>query len=296
MALTSSIGLMAIFVVDLVNMVYVSWLGDPEATAAVGYAGAVLFFTTAFSIGSAIAVSALVARALGARKPDRARDLATSGMVWAAVMGAVFLGLVWAFTPQIAALLGAAGGTLDKTVGFLRISLLGQPFLMAGIVGTAILRAHGDARRSMMATVWGALVLAALDPVLIFAAGWGLTGAAWAGVVSRVAILVAAVWPILRHHGGFSPLRQATLLGDLPPLAGIAGPAILTQLATPVGQAIVTRLVAGFGEAAVAGMARTAPEEGNASRAVSLASFRPMLEPTPARSTHHLSPVSHPDS
>jgi Na+-driven multidrug efflux pump len=36
---------------------------------------------------------------------------------------------------------------------------------------------------------------------------------------------------------------------------GIAGPAILTQLATPMGQAFVTRLVAGYGEAAVAGMA-----------------------------------------
>ncbi|THD81594.1 MATE family efflux transporter [Aliigemmobacter aestuarii] len=255
MSLTSSVGLMAIFIVDLINIVYISWLGDPEATAAVGYAGAVLFFTTAFSIGASIAVSALVARALGARDPDRARELATSGMIWAAAMGTAFLALVWAFTPQITALLGATGGTLEKTVHFLRISLLGQPFLMAGIVGTAILRAHGDARRSMMTTVWGAVVLAALDPVLIFGFGWGLTGAAWAGVLSRLAILLAAIWPILRHHGGFAPVHRAGLLGDLAPLAGIAAPAILTQLATPVGQAIVTRLVAGYGEAAVAGMA-----------------------------------------
>ncbi|MEZ5912714.1 MAG: hypothetical protein R3D84_11235 [Paracoccaceae bacterium] len=42
MALTSSVGLMAIFFVDLINMVYISWLRDARATAAVGYAGAVL--------------------------------------------------------------------------------------------------------------------------------------------------------------------------------------------------------------------------------------------------------------
>ena len=255
MSLTGSVGLMAIFVVDLINMVYISWLGDPEATAAVGYAGAVLFFTTAFSIGMSIAVSALVARALGARDPARAREIATSGMIWGAVLGTVFLAVVWLWTPPIVALLGATGGTFDKTVHFLRISLLGQPFLMAGIVGTAILRAHGDARRSMMATVWGAVVLAALDPILIFGADLGLTGAALAGLGSRLAILYAAVWPILRHHGGFSPITPGMLRADAGPLFGIAAPAVLTQLATPVGQAIVTRLVAGFGEAAVAGMA-----------------------------------------
>ena len=51
MALTSSVGLMAIFVVDLINIIYISWLQDAESTAAIGYAGAILFFTTAFGIG-----------------------------------------------------------------------------------------------------------------------------------------------------------------------------------------------------------------------------------------------------
>jgi len=67
MSLTASVGLMAIFAVDLMNMVFISWLKDEEITAAVGYAGAILFFTTAFGIGLSIAVSALVARAVGMR-------------------------------------------------------------------------------------------------------------------------------------------------------------------------------------------------------------------------------------
>jgi Na+-driven multidrug efflux pump len=126
---------------------------------------------------------------------------------------------------------------------------------MIGMIGGSILRAHGDARRAMMATVWGALVNAAIDPVLIFSLGMGLTGAAIASVVSRMVIAVMALVPIVRHYGGFDQPTAEGLLADMPPVFGIAGPAILTQLATPVGQAIVTRMVAGYGEAAVAGMA-----------------------------------------
>ena len=73
MALTSSVGLMAVFFVDLINMVYISWLGRAELAAAIGYAGAVLFFTTSFGIGMSIAVSVLVSRAGGSRDPAAAR-------------------------------------------------------------------------------------------------------------------------------------------------------------------------------------------------------------------------------
>jgi Na+-driven multidrug efflux pump len=45
------------------------------------------------------------------------------------------------------------------------------------------------------------------------------------------------------------------LKADLAGVFAIAGPAILTQVATPLGQAFVTRMVSGYGEAAVAGMA-----------------------------------------
>lgn len=257
MALTSSVGLMAIFVVDLVNILYISWLGDPVATAAVGYAGAVLFVTTSFGIGVSIAVSALVARALGQRDGALARRRTSSGLVLSAVLGVGFSALVWAALGPVVAALGAKGPVAEATVHFLGITLLGQPMLMVAIGTAAVLRAHGDARRAMNVTVAGALVLAAVDPVMIFALDLGLTGAAWAGVISRSAMLAVGVWPLVRHHGGFVSVRGDDLAADVKALAGIAGPAVLTQVATPIGQAIVTRLVAPFGEAAVAGLAIT---------------------------------------
>ena len=255
MSLTSSVGLMAIFVVDLINLLYISWLQDPVKTAAIGYAGAVLFFTTAFGIGLSVGVSALVSRAVGARDPALARQRTTEGLLLGAGFGAAFAAVVWLALPGIVGLLGAEGATAAETLHYLRIIIPSQPLLMVGMIGAGVLRAHGDARRSMMVTVWGAVVLAGLDPVLILWADLGLTGAALAGWGSRLAIAAMAIWPIWRHYGGFGLPSAASVVAAATPLFAISGPAILTQLATPVGQAVVTRMVAGYGEAAVAGMA-----------------------------------------
>ena len=255
MALSSSVGLIAVFIVDLINMVYISWLQDHVLTAALGYAGAVLFFTTSFGIGISIGVSALVSQAVGQRDPKLARERVTEGLVLSLVLGSLFSALVFVLLPQIVDLLGAKGRTAEETLGFLRLYTASQPLLIAAIVCAAVLRSHGEARRAMMVTVWGAVVLAALDPVLILWADWGLTGAAVAGAGSRAAMAIMALWAVRRRIGGFSQVTGEGLRLGLAPLLAIAFPAILTQLATPVGQALVTRMVAGYGEAAVTGMA-----------------------------------------
>jgi putative MATE family efflux protein len=255
MALTSSVGLMAVFVVDLINMFYIALLGREELAAAIGYAGAILFFTTSFGIGMSIAVGALVARALGARDPALAREKATTGLVLGLVFGSIFAAAVWLALSPLVSLLGARGETHDLAVHFLAIVVPSQPLLMVGMIGGAILRSHGDARAAMMATVWGAVATAALDPVLIFGLGLELTGAAIASVAARVVIAVMALRPITAKYGGFDRPTPGQVVADMGPIWAIAVPAILTQVATPVGQAFVTRATSAYGEAAVAGMA-----------------------------------------
>ena len=75
MALTSTIGLMAVFLVDLVDMLFISMLGHEELAAAIGYAGAILFFTSSFGIGMSIAAGALVARSLGEGQAETAHEV-----------------------------------------------------------------------------------------------------------------------------------------------------------------------------------------------------------------------------
>ena len=85
MAATGSIGLVSLFAVDLLNLFYLSLLGQKQLAAAVGYAGTLLFFITSLAIGLSIAVSALVARALGRGDQARARLLAGATLVWMAL-------------------------------------------------------------------------------------------------------------------------------------------------------------------------------------------------------------------
>jgi Na+-driven multidrug efflux pump len=171
MSLTSSVGLMAIFAVDFVNMIFISMLGRAELAAAIGYAGAILFFTTSFGIGMGIGVGALTARALGARDPAEARARATNGLILGVIFGAAFAALVWMALSPLVSLLGATGQTQALAVHYLQIVIPSQPLLMVGMIGGAILRSHGDARRAMLATIFGGLVNAVLDPILIFGLG-----------------------------------------------------------------------------------------------------------------------------
>lgn len=255
MSLTASVGLMAIFSVDLVNLIYIAMLGRAELAAAVGYAGAILFFTGAFGIGMGIGVGALVARALGAGEPDEARARAASGLILGFLFGVIFAAIVWVFLSPLVSLLGATGETHDLSVHYLSIIVPSQPLLMLGMIGGAILRSHGDARQAMMTTIWGAIVNAAVDPVLIFALDLELTGAALAAVLSRIVIAFVALRPIFLRYGGLGSVTPQLVIADLRPIFAIALPAILTQVATPVGQAFITRATAAYGEAAVAGMA-----------------------------------------
>ena len=130
MSLTSSVGLMAVFLVDFVDMIFISMLGKAELAAAIGYAGAILFFTTSFGIGMAIAVGALVARALGAGDVALARARTATGLTYGVLFGILFGVAVWLNLPGLVRLLGATGETVDLAVSYLRIIVPPMPLLV----------------------------------------------------------------------------------------------------------------------------------------------------------------------
>jgi len=81
MASTAAVGLVAVFAVDLINLFYISRLGEKEIAAAIGFAGVVGFFHTSISIGLTIGITAGVSRAIGAGHRADAQRLATSSLV-----------------------------------------------------------------------------------------------------------------------------------------------------------------------------------------------------------------------
>src|ERR671918_2813648 len=96
MTATGSVGLVAIFSVDLLSLLYISWLGDPRLTAGVGLATIVLFIATSINVGLMIAVGALVSRALGAHERARARRLGGTTIVHMALAALLVAGVLLA--------------------------------------------------------------------------------------------------------------------------------------------------------------------------------------------------------
>ena len=255
MSLTASIGLMAMFAVDFVNVVFIAMIGNAELAAAIGYAGTVLFFTTSIGIGLSIAAGSLTAQAVGKGHPEDARGYATTAAVLGVLVGVALPLPLLPPMPSILGALGVEGEVARLAQRFLTIVLPSMPVLAVAMTAMAVLRAHGDARRAMTAPLLAGLVNAVLDPLLIFGLNLGLDGAAIATVLSRLALLAATIHPALTVHRGFMRPSLARLRADLRPAAAIAVPAVLANIATPVGNAIVTREVARFGTEAVAGFA-----------------------------------------
>ena len=255
MAGTGAIGLVAIFAVDLVNLLYISMLGEQAIAAAVGFAGVVGFFHLSVFIGMLIGIAAVVSRAIGAQRMAEARGLATSSLVISAALALTMSALTWVFLAPILRLLGAEGRVLELAHGFLSITLPSTVLLGLGMACSALLRSVGDARRAMMVTLVPAIVTAVLDPLFIFYFGLGLDGAAIVLVLARMVMTGVGLYGAWRVQKLLAPLQTSRLRTDARTLFTVAGPAVLTNLATPVGAAFVTHSVAQFGASAVAGQA-----------------------------------------
>ncbi|SCY88819.1 MATE family efflux transporter [Microvirga guangxiensis] len=255
MTATGGAGLIAIFIVDLVSLLYISWLNDPSMTAGVGIATVVMFFSVSINVGLMIPIGALVSRAMGARLYDDARRLATSGSI---IMTAIGLGvslIALPFLPLILGAMGASGRTYQIAHSFLWIALPTNALMAGGMAFSTILRAAGDAKRSMYATLSVAVVTVLLDPVLIFALDLKSDGAAITINIARVAYLYVGYLYVTRAHKLLAKPSLKSILRDARPFFAIAVPAILTNLAAPAANAFFTGIMAQFGDEAIAASA-----------------------------------------
>lgn len=255
MTLTGAVGLMALFAVDLVDLFFLSMLNQTAVTAAIGYAGTVVFTNLSAAIGSGIAAAALVARNVGAGDLVRARQYATSALMFSLLLAGVITLAINLGSGAFLSLLGASGEAKRLAQLFIWTMTPGYILIAGAICCSFILRGLGDARRAMYITLSAAIVTACADPVFIFWMGWGIQGAAAATVVGYAVSFGIGLHGVLKVHRFLNPMRLPGLRRDLPALWAIAFPAILTQLATPFANAYMTHEIAPFGDEAVAGFA-----------------------------------------
>lgn len=249
---TASIGLMAIFIVDFLSLFYVSRLGDHALTAGVGYATTLLFLAISVNIGAMIAGTALVARKIGAGDVEGARKQAASGLVLSGLIAVAISALMLVFLSDFLRLVGATGVPYEVAKRFLWITLPANILMSIGMMLSGFLRAVGDPQRAMRVTLFCGMVTAIADPALIFWAGLGTDGAAWATVIGRMVFTAVGLHGLVSVHNLLAKPDLRAAFRDFRAFFDIAGPAVLTNVATPVGSLLLLRLLAPFGEAAIA--------------------------------------------
>lgn len=255
MTLTGSLGVTFMFLVDAANLFWVSLLGVERLLAALGFAWTIQFFSVSFGMGMMIAVTATVSRLIGQGDRAEARRQTAVCAIAAFLMQVVVAAIVLIFRREILALAGAEGQTLEDAARYLLISVPSLPFMALGMVGSAVLRAEGDAWRAMSVTLISGVTSMLVDPVLIFAMGLGLDGAALAVVLARLISGGLSIYYVTRVHDLVSPIVLADFRRLFLPFVVIAAPAVLTQLSMPFGNYLMTSVIAQHGDSAVAGWA-----------------------------------------
>jgi len=257
LTITSSIGLVSLFAVDLIDLYFLTLLENQAIIAALGFAAGIMFFNMSFSIGLSIAMSATVARAIGAKQDRQARGLALNNFVFSVSFTTIIAAVTWLFKTPLLALIGASGEALLYADQYLAIILPSLPFLAVAMSGSALLRAMGAPKLSMLAMLSGSAVNVVLDPIFIFWLDMGIEGAAIASVFARIAVGAMALYFIYARHDFYCPFNFKLFVEHLRNILTIAIPAMATQLATPFANAYMTYEIAKFGESYMAGWSIT---------------------------------------
>lgn len=242
----------------VVDVFWVSRLGR-EAIAVVGITESVMSLIYAVAIGISFAATAIVARRIGEKDPERAAQ-AAGQIILLGVTVAAGLGLVLGWmAPQLLRWIGADEATVALGTGYARTMLGGNATVFMIFLLNAIFRGAGDATLAMRTLMLSNALNLVLDPCFIF--GWGpfpelgVTGAAVATNVGRGVGVIYQVWH-LTGHASRVRVRAPHLrpnVEDLKAIAGTSGSGIAQLLISTTSWVGLFKILSGFGSAAVAG-------------------------------------------
>lgn len=236
---------------SLVDTAFVGRLGSAQL-AALAIDVAIFGFAFAAFNFLAYATTPLVAAARGRG------ELGASGEVMSqAVTLAVFIGVVAAAVLTLAAgplvgLFGPEPMVRQLAVDYLRVRSIALPALLVVTAGHGAFRGMQDTKTPLWITLIVNGVNAALDPILMFAAGLGLVGAAGATVVAQWA--GAGIFLVLlRRRGRVEGWQLRSVpLRSTKPLMGVGGLLILRTGLLVSSLAIATAAATAIGTEAAA--------------------------------------------
>lgn len=256
-ALPASVGFFFNTMFNFVDTFCAGLIGT-DALAALSLSFPVFFLLLSAGSGLSQGTTALMAHALGAREPERARHLFAQALLFAILAG-VLLSVAGAFAaPSLFRLLGAEGAYLDLALEYMNVILGGGVFFVLQMTVNAALNAQGDTRLYRDFLIVGFIANSALNPLLMW--GWLGLPALGVGGIALATVLVQAggcvmLWRGMRRHALCRDLEPALFRPDpalLRQIAGQATPAALNMLTVALGIFVITWFVQHFGKEAVA--------------------------------------------
>ncbi len=196
----------ALLVEPLVSVVDTAFVGRLGAgpLAALGVTTALLgLFFVVFNF-LAYATTPRVAYAVGRNDRREALRRSSEALWLALLLGALATALLEITAPFLVRVMGAGPAIYADALGYLRVRALSGPALLIMTAAQGIYRGFQDTKTPFIVVLYANLLNALLDPILIFALGMGLFGAALASVLAQS---LGAFWFFLklRALGAFGP-------------------------------------------------------------------------------------------
>ncbi len=244
--------------VALIDIAMVGRLGS-DAVAAAGYAAQFFFLTqsTFFAVG--LACVALMARAIGAGQPERARHALAASLQVVTATALVLTAMMLAAPAALLRTLGATPAVIEACVPYVQLLMGSSVLLGASLTVESAMRADKDTLTPMWVAAAVTLVKIALNALLIF--GWlgfprlELVGAGLATAISQAVGLALFAVAIARGRRPALALRAADFRASRPLLrevVRIAAPGVGERMAMNFGLLAYFRVLAEFGPLAIA--------------------------------------------
>ena len=154
----------------IVDIAYVSQV-SVNAVATIGLTESVITLVYAVAIGLSMAATAVVARRIGEKNIQGARETAVQAIALGILVSAIVGVIGFIYAKDILALMGGAPDLIAEGYGYTQLLLGGNITILLLFLINAIFRGAGDASIAMWALVLSNGLNIILDPIFIF--GWG---------------------------------------------------------------------------------------------------------------------------
>ena len=250
--------IISMLITTIYNMADTFFIGmiSTAASGAVGVSFSIMAIIQALGFFFGQGAGASISQALGSQDTKRANELAATGFFSALICGAVVgvLGLV--FMEPLVYFLGATDTIYPHCTAYLRLILIGAPWMCASFVLNNLLRFEGNAFRAMVGLTAGGVLNMALDPLFIFVFDMGIAGAALATIVSQAVSFGILLFQIKKYSAislRFRDFRPGVRMYSAITRAGL--PSLLRQGIASVGTICLNTAARPFGDAAISAMA-----------------------------------------